>query len=105
MPAGDEILELIGDIYDCAIDPKRWPVTLERLVDHIGGACAAIHVHDPIRNEVRFLAECRTDTDYQRLYRESYLQLNPMLTSGWFAELGEPISIVRSIGEEEWRRT
>ena len=99
------ILEIVGDIYDCAIEPARWPATLERIVDHVGGACAGIHVHDPTQRQVRFIAECRTNPEYQRRYGETYAALNPMSTSGWFAELDEPITICGSLGEETYRRT
>jgi DNA-binding CsgD family transcriptional regulator len=100
-----DVLDLVGDIYDCAIEPARWPATLERIVDHVGGACAGIHVHDPTQRQVRFIAECRTNPEYQRRYGETYAALNPMSTSGWFAEIDEPITICGSLGEETYRRT
>ncbi|HWE16958.1 MAG TPA: helix-turn-helix transcriptional regulator [Hyphomicrobiaceae bacterium] len=101
----DDLLDIVGDIYDCAIEPKRWPATLERIVDHVGGACGGIHVHDPTQRQVRFVAECRTDPEYQRSYGEAYAALNPMLTSGWFAGLDEPITICGTLGEETYRQT
>ncbi len=34
----DEVNELIGQIYDAAMQPERWPATLERLGQMMGGA-------------------------------------------------------------------
>ena len=31
MQNDSELLDVVGDIYDCAIEPKRWPQALERI--------------------------------------------------------------------------
>ncbi len=31
MPAQSRLLDFVGAIYDCVIDPERWPVTLDRI--------------------------------------------------------------------------
>jgi hypothetical protein len=40
------VSELIGDIYDCAIDPGFWPETLERIRDLFTCANATLYVLD-----------------------------------------------------------
>jgi DNA-binding CsgD family transcriptional regulator len=38
----DEILNLIGAMYDAALEPSRWPGLLERLSDRLGHAAVAL---------------------------------------------------------------
>ena len=97
-----ELLDLVGCIYDCAIEPNHWSVALERITRLVGGLCAGIYIQDPIKRQTRFLHEWNTNEHYQRLYYEKYAALNPMLTSGWFAEIDEPITQVGFLGESEW---
>lgn len=42
----ERVSELIGDIYDCAIDPGLWPETLARIHDLIVCANAVLYVYD-----------------------------------------------------------
>lgn len=34
----DEFEEILGDVYDCAVNPDLWPQTLERIREVLGGA-------------------------------------------------------------------
>jgi len=38
--------ELIGSIYDCALDPSRWEETLADLMDALDGHNAALSLND-----------------------------------------------------------
>lgn len=38
MTPPDEVLELIGDIYDAAVQPERWPRTATRIASFVGAA-------------------------------------------------------------------
>jgi hypothetical protein len=38
MDEADQVSQFIGDIYDAALDPKRWPHVLERTCAYVGGA-------------------------------------------------------------------
>ena len=46
---------VFGDIYDCIIDPSRWPATLERTARWVGLSAVGINVKNPARREVTFL--------------------------------------------------
>ena len=45
--------ELIGSIYDCALDPARWEQTIADLMDAFSGRTAMLHLAD--LREHRFL--------------------------------------------------
>ena len=50
------LLDLIGRIYDCAIEPKAWPDTLRDIALFVGGSAAAISLQDPVKREARLIA-------------------------------------------------
>jgi PAS domain-containing protein len=41
-----EISKLIGSIYDCALDPSRWELTLDELRTAFDGLTAVLHLND-----------------------------------------------------------
>ena len=41
-----EISKLIGSIYDCALDPSRWELTLDEIRDAFQGLTAVLHLND-----------------------------------------------------------
>ena len=47
------LLDLVGDIYDAAIEPSKWPVACERLGRLVGGMQTAIALM------IRFPTRCR----------------------------------------------
>ncbi len=46
------ILELVGSVYDCALDPSGWPVVLEGIAGLVDGINASISVQDPMRRQL-----------------------------------------------------
>jgi hypothetical protein len=38
----EQVSDLIGDIYDAALDPTLWPLVLEKSCGFVHGACAAL---------------------------------------------------------------
>ncbi len=95
-----DALDLVGDIYDCAIDPGRWPPTLKRIADYAGGDHAGITVDEPLKREMRWGAAWGLDPDTQRRYEEQYHAINPLLTAGWFMEMDEPYTSQSFMGDD-----
>ena len=102
MSSDCEALELIGDIYDCIIDPSRWPATLERTARWVGLSAVGINVKNPARREVTFLRAWGGNSKYRQLYRDTYFALNPAMTAGWFVGLHEPVTCSGFAGLSEW---
>ena len=48
-----ELLRLVGDIYDCAVEPKKWPIAMERIAVNLGGEGASVTIQDPLQRNVR----------------------------------------------------
>jgi hypothetical protein len=54
MAAQSQLLDLVGAIYDCALNPQGWPPVLERVAGLVGGINASISVQDPMHKLGRF---------------------------------------------------
>ena len=102
LPDDAEVLDLVGEIYDCAIEPKRWPPTLERIADYVGGKTVGINVKDPAKRKVTFLVSWGGNPEYRKTYNEKYFALNPAMTAGWFVGIDEPVTCSGYAGKAEW---
>lgn len=97
-----EVLDLIGNIYDSAIQPDRWVNTLEHIAKYVGGINCALTMHDPVNKKVRLFYDWGTEGKFAKLYIDKYVGLNPLLTSGWFVPLDQPIHVIEYLGEDGW---
>ena len=53
--AAHRLSELIGSIYDCAIDPELWPQTIGKICGELRCALGVIQLVDLERSQVRFV--------------------------------------------------
>lgn len=102
MASDEKALELVGAIYDCVLAPRGWPSALERIASLVGGINASISVQDPIENLARFSTTWGVPEGSMALYNERYAKLNPVMTSGWYCDVDEPISAARYTGTEAY---
>jgi DNA-binding CsgD family transcriptional regulator len=71
--------QLIGDIYDAAIDPTLWPSVLEGTCGYIGGVAATLLSQDSVHRAGQFHFSWGDDPHYTKLYLEKYVKINPLL--------------------------
>src|SRR5262245_42496570 len=74
------VSNLIGDIYDAALDRTMWPVVLERTCRYVPGRSAILGVDDSTQGRVRFFFEWGNDPEYLKQHEEVYARINPMTT-------------------------
>src|SRR5207244_959357 len=72
------LLELIGQIYDCAIEPGKWPDTLQQVVVFLGGSAAAISLQHPLKREVRLISQWGIKPDFERTMTAG-IGINPLI--------------------------
>ena len=96
----DEILDIVGDIYDCAIEPDRWPPTLKRVVDCVNADCAWLNFYDLQKPHLGWGAAWGIGPEVVRSYSDRLHAVNPMLSAGWFADIGEPYTAQGLMGDE-----
>lgn len=80
--------ELIGDIYDAALDPTLWTRALEHSCAFIGGSSALLHWRDVAAETSAALHQFNDDPHYTRLYFEKYWSMNPVFPAATFVEPG-----------------
>lgn len=81
--------DLIGIIYDAALDPALWPRALELTCRFVGGSSAALFWHDAATEQSAVLHLFNEEPHYTKLYFETYLALNPVFPAATFLEAGE----------------
>jgi DNA-binding CsgD family transcriptional regulator/PAS domain-containing protein len=68
----DHLSTLIGRIYDCAIDPGRWPATMEAICGGCGMHQATLMTVDLDSERIRFLAAWNVEHRYQQMITNGF---------------------------------
>jgi DNA-binding CsgD family transcriptional regulator/PAS domain-containing protein len=69
--------ELIGAIYDSAMDAAVWPDLLRRIAEHIDAKAAVFRVSDVVSNQVHMGYTYGHEESYLRVYKEHYIHIDP----------------------------
>lgn len=106
MPDVEQIPSLIGDIYDAALDPSRWPTLLQKTRDVVGGSAAAIFSKDARSKSLNVYHQCGgIDPHYQQLYFDQYDKLDPSTSAHLLAEIAQPIGTADIMAIEDFQKT
>jgi DNA-binding CsgD family transcriptional regulator/PAS domain-containing protein len=97
---------LIGAIYDAALDAAVWPDALGKSAKYLAGVGALLFTKDATtRNFALHHADARLDPAYVKLYAEKYSRIDPSTSAHYFADIGEPVSIMDIGPIDEFRAT
>jgi DNA-binding CsgD family transcriptional regulator len=92
MNLDETLLQLIGEIYDCTLNPEDWNAVLPRIGAFIGGSAGGLFAHDSSRRSGNIHYHFGTDPDYRQLYLDKYLTLDPMFGTYFVLDVGEVFS-------------
>jgi DNA-binding CsgD family transcriptional regulator len=94
---------LIGDIYDAALDPGRWPDVIGKAARFLPGLSGALFVKDTVTKTggVHF-DDGGIDPYYKQIYFEEYIKLDPSNTAHFFSEIDRPVSTTDILPYEEF---
>lgn len=81
--------QLIGEIYDAALDPELWPHALEKVCGFVGGSQANIFWQDVIGKAAKKFFEWGNDPHYTQLYLETYAKINPLFPGTYAFPVGQ----------------
>src|SRR5262249_27185580 len=74
--------ELLGLIYDTALDPSTWPVVLDRLADLLGAIAGAAMVSYNSSTRMPTILYPRGDKEHTRRFLEDWCHRAPILGYG-----------------------
>lgn len=105
MPETDELLALVGDVYDTTLDAGLWPEVLRKTCAFVGGSMANLFSEDAVKKSASRFYTWGDDPEYSKLYMEKYAPLNPLLPTGMFFPVGEVYGMGDIMPYEELQRT
>jgi hypothetical protein len=89
----EELSQLIGSIYDCALEPDRWPTTLAAIAQATESARSFIVLHDLQNNLGGRFYDYGFDEHWLRLYFEKFAPINPIAPAAVLRPEGDVHSI------------
>jgi DNA-binding CsgD family transcriptional regulator len=98
-----KVLDLVGTIYDAALDAKLWPDVLKSIGDAVGGPQIVFGIYDPANSVVNMHAP-RTDPDIMRSLVD-WAQTKPALPCVASYPPGRVFSGADIIRPDEFTRT
>jgi hypothetical protein len=101
----EKLSNLVGEIYDAALEQDLWGAVLEKCTRFLGGSAAALFSKDVTTNRGNSYYDFGIDPDYRQLYFEKYVTLDPLTTGHFFADIEQPISTVDLIAYDEFLET
>lgn len=103
----EDALEMVGEIYDAAFEPKRWVQVLTRIGNAVGSVQECLQVHAPKSQSFAMMAP-RRDPDYQQSFHDQWMKDGVWrgLTEKLFAlPVGRIIDLRELLSSEEFTRT
>jgi DNA-binding CsgD family transcriptional regulator len=102
-----ELSRMIGDIYDCAVEPSRWFQTLDSIRDRLELAFLQLNFTSQDRSGSNRLPDMITfQTDWDREWIDklpALLHIMPGVNAWFDAEIDTPISQMQLLPEDEFR--
>jgi DNA-binding CsgD family transcriptional regulator len=97
-----QLSDLIGMIYDCAVDPDRWPATLAAICRSIGCMSGFLLLVDLEQSQHRFAHSWGLSPDWKERYLDYSDQLTGFYSLAFSRQYqldGEPMIMSRFIGQ------
>jgi PAS domain-containing protein len=105
MDEAQQLLALIGDIYDAALDPDLWPTVVEKAGRFVGGSGGSIFSRDSVRRTGNCYYAFGVDPHYEQLYFDTYIKFDPLNAAYLALDVGDVASNSNIIPREEFIET
>jgi DNA-binding CsgD family transcriptional regulator len=101
-----ELMDLVGAIYDTVLDRTIWPEVLKKLSVFVEGAASAVFWEDGVSNQGDvYFYDDGIPSHYRDLYFRKYVGLNPTTIPRLFTNVDEPIATGDLVPYEEFLQT
>lgn len=101
----EQLSELIGEIYDAALDPSLWTDAVGNAGRFVGGQAASIFSKSPVAREGILYYVSGVEPHYRQLYFDKYIKVDPITTGHYFADIGQPIAVADLMPYSEFQET
>jgi len=102
----ERLSDLIGCIYDAALDPGLWVTTLEKTCSYVGGIAGALQSHDVLQKSACFYFSWNDNPEYTKSYIEKYARLNPAIVPAMIqTQVGQVSTFLDFVPLAEYRAT
>jgi len=105
MDLAEQLSELVGEIYDAALDPALWCDVVGKAGRFVGGSAAAIYARSPTALTGNVYYESGTDPHYRELYFNKFIKFDPTTIGHYFADVEQPIATADIIPYPEFLET
>ena len=105
MDLDEPLLQLIGGIYDSALQPDLWDVVLPRIGAFVGGSGGGLFAHHSSRKTASIYYQFGTDPGYRQLYLQKYMTMDPMFGTYFVLDVGEVFSTSTIMSHTEFTQS
>jgi DNA-binding CsgD family transcriptional regulator/PAS domain-containing protein len=95
----EHLSTVIGAVYDCALEPQRWPEALGQIVEAADCVAAVLGIHSVNVADSTF--QFGFDPAHLALYASKYVALNPLVPAAMLAPVGEVMTLASLCDETE----
>lgn len=88
----EQLSELIGDIYDAALDPMLWVGVLAKSAAFVGGRAAGLYSRNVAKGTMATAYQYGLDPRYLQLAEQKYIKLDPTALGYFIADIEQPVS-------------
>jgi DNA-binding CsgD family transcriptional regulator len=103
MSETEQLMALISDIYDAALDVSKWASVLADVARFVGGPAAAIHSKALPERSSKIHFQHGINASFERLYVAEFAKIDPSTGSQLAAEVGDIISAETHVDFKEGR--
>jgi DNA-binding CsgD family transcriptional regulator/PAS domain-containing protein len=97
---------IVGDIYDCVLNPEGWTGVMVRITETMDAAYSTIALANIEGNHGRFAARSPWDAEQMRVLQEDYdFEAIPGLKAVVVGDIDTPVATLSHMSEAELQRT
>ncbi len=104
MEKSEELLDLIGSTYDCALDPSLWPKTLNGLATVLHGSMAAISLQNTVGPSVVLKSHWNVSPAFEQSMTDHFA-INPLVPAAYFYDVDEPFTGMGFMGQTAYENS
>jgi DNA-binding CsgD family transcriptional regulator/PAS domain-containing protein len=101
----ENLSSIIGNIYDCVLNPDGWPDVLIRITQTLDAAYTTIALAGTSDNHGRFAAQSPWDTERMRALQDYSFDDIPGLKAAVVGDIDTPISTLSLMDESQLQQT